>query len=1107
MVNYKNWIGEINDDTKISKLSIPGTHNSAACHTALPSVQCQGASVTEQLEHGVRFLDIRVGKLFIGDNKKDLQVIHGKFPVKIPFPLKLTEVLEEVYKFLEHNRSETVIVSIKQEGSDDWDNQQDEFGKLIWDHYVNPNKDRWYLNTDIPRVRDARGKALLFRRFGVQDENLRNQFGFGASSWSYNTTDDDRGSFVVQDFCEVQSADDLPKKIQYVKDLAKKAQDYTNNHDDKLFLNFTSGSNFFDQNCWPQPISEAMIKGNIQETFHKGVGIIVLDYAEAENWKMSKKPDYLSNINDEKLRKIIEGTNLGQESKQEKLEEERKKLEKEREVSRKLKAKEREEEEKRKAEDREAELSKVNKKHEANFSTTDSGKLKGVDEEVHDKTVKNKEKGTQQKLRVEDKIIASTEDAIDESDIPNLAKEINETIQEEIGDLPSQKAKQQSQLAKKVSHYLDSAHDTILTVTRALNDVTGYSAIERLKKSIQNQEEDLKKAKEEVKKCKLDYSDAIQKRSHSQREVNELLTRKHNWSSQDLERFTELYRNDHENENNEQKCEQKLQDVESKVDGIQLKLTQSILTRYHEEQIWSDKIRRSSTWGTWILMGLNVLLFVFATFIVEPWKRAKLVKGFEDKVKNVLVGISQQNEQILEPIIEQLEQDDGDVSKQSKEQSKLNYNETESETGIDSLSNFHFKLFASQLPTLKEVCVRNYKAIMSPQVKSLELDKFEFGVYTASLLKELDLIKIQEEYIKDEQRHLKRELIRAQEEVKRIKSVPLVIGQFLEPIDENTGIVSSTTGSNYVVRILSTLDRELLKPSSSVALHRHSNALVDILPPEADSSISIVGDNEKPDVTYADIGGLDMQKQEIVESVELPLEQSHLYSQIGIDPPRGVLLYGPPGTGKTMLVKAVANATKASFIRINGSEFVQKYLGEGPRMVRDVFRLARENSPAIIFIDEIDAIATKRFDAQTGADREVQRILLELLNQMDGFDQTSNVKVIMATNRADTLDPALLRPGRLDRKIEFPNLKDRRERRLIFTTIASKMSLAPEVDLDSLIIRNDPLSGAVIAAIMQEAGLRAVRKNRYMILQNDLEEAYSSQVKTGTEHDKFEFYK
>jgi 26S proteasome regulatory subunit T3 len=269
----------------------------------------------------------------------------------------------------------------------------------------------------------------------------------------------------------------------------------------------------------------------------------------------------------------------------------------------------------------------------------------------------------------------------------------------------------------------------------------------------------------------------------------------------------------------------------------------------------------------------------------------------------------------------------------------------------------------------------------------------------------------------------------------------------------------------------------------------------------------MLGADEKPDISYADVGGLDMQKQEIREAVELPLTHFDLYHQIGIDPPRGVLLYGPPGTGKTMLVKAVANSTTASFIRVVGSEFVQKYLGEGPRMVRDVFRMARENSPCIIFIDEIDAIATKRFDAQTGADREVQRILLELLNQMDGFDQTSNVKVIMATNRADTLDPALLRPGRLDRKIEFPNLRDRRERRLIFSTIASKMSLSPEVDLDSLIVRNDPLSGAVIAAIMQEAGLRAVRKNRYNIIQQDLEDAYTSQVKGASEADKFDFYK
>jgi len=260
---------------------------------------------------------------------------------------------------------------------------------------------------------------------------------------------------------------------------------------------------------------------------------------------------------------------------------------------------------------------------------------------------------------------------------------------------------------------------------------------------------------------------------------------------------------------------------------------------------------------------------------------------------------------------------------------------------------------------------------------------------------------------------------------------------------------------------------------------------------------------EKPDVSYNDIGGLDIQKQEIKEAVELPLSHPELYAQIGIDPPRGVLLWGPPGTGKTMMAKAVAHHTTASFIRVVGSEFVQKYLGEGPRMVRDVFRLAKENAPAIIFIDEIDAVATKRFDAQTGADREVQRILLELLNQMDGFDQTVNVKVIMATNRHDTLDPALLRPGRLDRKIEFP-VPDRRQKRLIFQVCTQKMNLSDDIDLEDFVQRPEKLSAAEIAAICQEAGLHAVRNNRYVILHKDFEKAYKNNIKKADSD--FDFY-
>jgi len=362
------------------------------------------------------------------------------------------------------------------------------------------------------------------------------------------------------------------------------------------------------------------------------------------------------------------------------------------------------------------------------------------------------------------------------------------------------------------------------------------------------------------------------------------------------------------------------------------------------------------------------------------------------------------------------------------------------------------------------------------------------------LEEELEMLSIKEDYLKEDQKSLKKEYIRAKEEVKRIQSVPLVIGQFLEMIDENYAIVSSTAGTTYMVRVLSTLDREKLKPSISVALHKGSHALVDILPNETDASIQMMKMTEKPDISYQDIGGLELQKQEIREAVELPLTHPELYQQIGIDPPRGVLLYGPPGTGKTMLAKAVAHHTTASFIRVVGSEFVQKYLGEGPRMVRDIFRLAKENAPAIVFIDEIDAIATKRFDAQTGADREVQRVLLELLNQMDGFDQSVNVKIIMSTNRHDTLDPALLRPGRLDRKIEFP-IPDRRQKRLIFQTITNKMNLSEETDLEDFVARPERISPADIASICQDAGLQAVRRNRYVIMHKDFERAYQKIIK------------
>ena len=359
--------------------------------------------------------------------------------------------------------------------------------------------------------------------------------------------------------------------------------------------------------------------------------------------------------------------------------------------------------------------------------------------------------------------------------------------------------------------------------------------------------------------------------------------------------------------------------------------------------------------------------------------------------------------------------------------------------------------------------------------------------------KNKNIIEILLKYYEEDLDQLKRQLLIFQNEIARFQSVPLIVGQLMEKIDKNSCIIGSTTGNNYLVKIISTIDRNKLKPNSSVALHRNSNALVNCLEDEADSGINVVLPLEKPKVKLNEIGGLEKQKEEIRETIELPLINKRLYEEIGIEPPNGVLLYGPPGTGKTMLVKAVASKTTATFIKAVGSEFVQKYLGEGPRLVRDLFKTAKKYSPSIIFVDEVDAIATRRFDAQTGADREVQRILMEFLSQMDGFEKNFDVKIIMCTNRIDTLDPAILRPGRIDRKIEFP-LPNIQEKRFMFQTLTRSMNLSNEVDIEYFVNRHERLSGAVIAAICQEAGIQAIRRNRYVVTQSDFLISYKLNV-------------
>ena len=238
--------------------------------------------------------------------------------------------------------------------------------------------------------------------------------------------------------------------------------------------------------------------------------------------------------------------------------------------------------------------------------------------------------------------------------------------------------------------------------------------------------------------------------------------------------------------------------------------------------------------------------------------------------------------------------------------------------------------------------------------------------------------------------------------VDELRGSPMGVGSLEEIIDDDHAIVSINSGSEYYVGIMSFVDKDMLEPGCSVLLHHKTHAIVGVLADDTDPMVSVMKLDKAPTESYADIGGLETQIQEIKESVELPLTHPELYEEMGIRPPKGVILYGVPGTGKTLLAKAVANQTSATFLRIVGSELIQKYLGDGPKLVRELFRVAEENAPSIVFIDEIDAVGTKRYDSTSGGEREIQRTMLELLNQLDGFDTRGDVKVIMATNRVSS---------------------------------------------------------------------------------------------------------
>ena len=338
-------------------------------------------------------------------------------------------------------------------------------------------------------------------------------------------------------------------------------------------------------------------------------------------------------------------------------------------------------------------------------------------------------------------------------------------------------------------------------------------------------------------------------------------------------------------------------------------------------------------------------------------------------------------------------------------------------------------------------------------------------------------------YLETEIRTLKKRATRLDDEVRLLKTPPLIIGHLQDVLDERTAIVRSSNGTVFQVSLNQRLEPERLKPGTRVALNQDTLAVIEVLHEAWDPMVSGAEMVEKPEVTYDSVAGLDEQIKTIREAIELPLLEPELFAEIGINPPKGILLVGPPGCGKTLLAKAVANHTDATFIRMVGSELAQKYIGEGGRMVRELFSLAKDKSPSIIFLDEIDAIGAKRLDGSTSGDREVQRTLMQLLAELDGFDSLEGVKIIAATNRPDILDDALLRPGRFDRIITIP-LPDAAGRQDILALHASKMSTS-RVNLKTIVDKTEGYSGAELKATCVEAGMVAIRDKRNKITQSD----------------------
>jgi proteasome regulatory subunit len=372
-------------------------------------------------------------------------------------------------------------------------------------------------------------------------------------------------------------------------------------------------------------------------------------------------------------------------------------------------------------------------------------------------------------------------------------------------------------------------------------------------------------------------------------------------------------------------------------------------------------------------------------------------------------------------------------------------------------------------------------SIVADRIQTLE-------ARNAQLLEELRRAESERRFVESELIRLQKEIKRLRVELDRLKTPPLIVGSVKDLLEDGRVVVRSTTGPDFIVFAADFIEKKELKVGSRVALNKQSLSVISVLPGSKDTLVANAEVMERPDVTYEDIGGLQDQILELKETVEFPLTKPEYFRAVGIEPPRGILLIGPPGTGKTLLAKAVAESTNATFIHIVGSELVQKYIGEGSRIVRELFDMAREKAPSIVFIDEIDAIGAKRLEIATSGDREVQRTLMQLLAELDGFDPIGDVKIIAATNRVDILDDALLRPGRFDRIIEIP-IPSREARVKIFEIHTGRMSLDGKIDFEFLADRTPDATGADIKAICMEAGMFAIRDERKSVKLDDFDKA------------------